>query len=108
MKNNRHLLLLCLILSVCFWGCGRSSKGSVSSETLSKMIGNTVRVQFRRDMLGAASPIPISPMTGEINGASTTLVGTLTKVECDAIVVEVDGRLHWVPQEVVLLIQAKP
>ncbi len=72
------------------------------------MVGDTVRVQFRRDALGAAAPLPISPKTGEINGASTTLVGTLIKAEFNAIVVEADGRLNWIPREVILLVQGKP
>ena len=108
MNNSKYLLPLCLILSAPLSGCYSPSKNRVSSEALSQMVGEIVRVQFRRDALGAAAPLPVSPTTGEINGASTTLVGKLTKVEPSAIVVEADGRLHWIPREVILLVQAKP
>ena len=108
MNNSKYILLLCLILSALLSGCDSPSENRVSSEALSQMVGETVRVQFRRDALGAAAPLPVSPTTGEINGASTTLVGKLTKAEPGAIVVEADGRLNWIPREVILLVQAKP
>ena len=71
-------------------------------------MGKNVRVQFRRDALGAAAALPISPTTGEINGASTTVVGTLIRVEADAIVVDSQGRPKWIPREVILLVEANP
>jgi hypothetical protein len=91
MKKIRHILLPALILSALSSGCDRPSENEISIEALSQMVGETVRVQFRRDALGAAAPLPFSPTTGEINGASTSLVGKLTKAEASAIVVEAEG-----------------
>jgi len=108
MSISKDILLLCFVLSPLLSGCDRPSKNSIRSEALSQMVGETVRVQFRRDALGAAAPLPVSPTTGEINGASTTLVGKLTKAEPSAILVEADGRLNWIPREVILLVQARP
>mgnify|MGYP001447369756 FL=1 len=62
-------------------------------------------MQFRRDALGAAANLPISPTAGSINGVSTTIVGTLAIVESDAIVVDADNRLKWVPREVILFVE---
>ncbi|MDF1862761.1 MAG: hypothetical protein P1U87_21265 [Verrucomicrobiales bacterium] len=108
MKAHRNNFLLCLFFGALLSGCGRTSDNRLSDGKLSQWVGDTVRVQFRRDALGAAAPLPIPPMTGEINGAQTTVIGTLRQVESSAIVVEAEGRLHWIPREVILLVQAKP
>ena len=72
------------------------------------MVGETVRVQFRRDALGSGAPLPVPPTTSEINGASTVLIGKLIHAESHAIVVEADGRQNWIPREVILLVQGRP
>tara|TARA_R110002096_G_scaffold163342_5_gene330881 strand:- start:3876 stop:4121 length:246 start_codon:yes stop_codon:yes gene_type:complete len=73
---------------------------------LSDWIGETVRVQFRRDALGAAATLPIGPNTSTINGAETTLVGKLLEVNSSSIVLEESNRQKWIPREVILYLQA--
>lgn len=75
---------------------------------LRQWVGKNVRVQFRRDALGAAASLPIPPMTGEINGAETTVVGHLIKVEGTGIVIGPEERPKWIPREVILFVEANP
>ena len=84
-----------------------------SRPLLSEWIGQNVRVQFRRDALGAASNIPISPDTGEINGASTSIIGTLVSVTESEIVImrsrlSQQARPHWIPRETILYVKVNP
>ena len=50
-------------------------------------------VQFRRDALGAAASLPISPMTGGINGADTALSGKLIGTTDEWIILESRGEM---------------
>lgn len=72
------------------------------------MDGKNVRVQFRRDALGAAASLPVPPTTGEINGAATCVVGKLTKAEGNGIVIGPEERPKWIPREVILFVEANP
>lgn len=69
-------------------------------------IGKDCVVQFRRDALGAAAALPVSPLTGSINGAETTVSGKLAMVGSEWVVVtrNIGGDL-WIPKTSVLLIQ---
>ena len=57
----------CTILFLSFAGCSSTVQEQPPSTELSKWGGQDVRVQFRRDALGAAHTLPIGPDTGEIN-----------------------------------------
>ena len=73
-------------------------------------------VQFRRDILGTESDLPVGPNTDNINGAETVVSGTLLKVNADSIVVENNVNIainekmsqRWIPREVILLVEMKP
>lgn len=67
--------------------------------------GKSCVVQFRRDALGAAANLPISPTTGSINGAQTSVSGVLRATNDDWIVLDRGGQQIWIPKSVVLLIQ---
>lgn len=108
MKNHQNFFLLCLIFGTLLSGCVGPSGNRISGGELSQWVGSTVNVQFLRDALGAAASLPISPTTGKINGAETTVIGTLIEVESSAIVVEANGRKMWIPREVILLVECKP
>ena len=80
---------------------------------LSEWIGQNIKIQFRRDALGAASNLPISPDTDEINGASTSITGRLMSVSDSEIVImrskrKQEARPHSIPREVILFIQVDP
>jgi hypothetical protein len=71
-------------------------------------IGKNCNVQFRRDALGAAASLPVSPLTSSINGATTSVSGKLKAVSKDWIILERGNEEIWIPKGVVLLIQATP
>jgi hypothetical protein len=67
--------------------------------------GKSCTIQFRRDALGAAAALPVSPLTGSINGAETSISGTFVRFNDEWIVIESRGNEIWVPRAVVLLLQ---
>jgi len=72
---------------------------------LREKIGESCTVQFRRDALGTASTNPVPPLTGSMNGAETTVAGTLTAVKEDWIILKHrDNRELWIPMSNVLLL----
>lgn len=67
--------------------------------------GKRCTIQFRRDALGAGANLPIPPTTGSINGAATSIEGTLRRVTAEWVVIERNGEEISVPKGVILLIQ---
>jgi hypothetical protein len=60
-------------------------------------------VQFRRgDALGGAVAMPVSPVTGNINGVDVAVAGKLTAADNDWIVLD---DKTWIPRSSILLIQ---
>ena len=113
MNLRNRLFAFSIVLSGLLFGCAKPSdtthsQGPTNSQEISKWIGKTVRVQFRRDALGAATTLPISPTTVVEAPLIDPVVGTLTIVESDAIVVDVDNRPKWVPREVILFVELNP
>lgn len=116
MKTSLQVLIctgILLVLSGCVnvenTGQGKNTPG------IKQWVGQNVRVQFRRDALGAAAPVPVDPNTGSLNGASTMIVGKLLKVESDGIYIEsarIPGTEHisqkWIPREVILFVETNP
>ena len=119
--NRLLILLLAVVIVVPFSGCGKCSNTDIQSNELSEWIGKdwigkSVTVQFRRDILGTESDLPVGPNTDNINGAETVVSGTLLKVNADSIVVENNVNIainekmsqRWIPREVILLVEMKP
>lgn len=80
---------------------------------LSEWIGQVIEIQFRRNALGAASDLPISPDTGQINGAATSIVGRLQSVSDSEIVImrsrgNQAAHPYWIPREVILFVRVDP
>jgi hypothetical protein len=67
--------------------------------------GKSCTIQFRRDALGTASSNPVPPMTDNMNGANTSISGTLKSTAGDWVVLDQGGREVWVPKTAVLLIK---
>jgi hypothetical protein len=90
--------------AVLLGGCGEGEG------TLASKIGSTCAVQFRRgDALGAGAGNPVSPTISAMNGAEVCVVGTLTRVTHDWILVtskdnEVVKEYH-IPTEAILLVE---
>ena len=89
------IIISLLALLIVFTGCDRSSQPPT---------GKKVFVQFRRDYLGGAHALPISPVTTSINGATVCIKGKLLTVNEEWVVVENRKQEHWIPKNVVLLI----
>ena len=111
MNNIINKMLLTIAMATLFSGCDNTVDDGMTTSEMSTWIGKNVRVQFRRDALGAGAVLPISPETGEINGAETTVVGILLKVETKSIVISNHLRERspkWIPREVILFVEANP
>ena len=88
-----------IAVTVSFTGCGRAI-GAESSGA-----GKPCTVQFRRDALGAAASLPISPTTGSINGAETAISGRYVGTREDWVIVSRGEHEVWIPRSVILLIE---
>jgi hypothetical protein len=71
----------------------------------SRPIGKNCTVQFKRDLLGTARDLPVSPMTGSINGAETSVSGKLKFVTSEWVVITQNERDIWIQKSTVLLMQ---
>jgi hypothetical protein len=81
-------------------GCDKATAAGFSSPP----VGKACTIQFRRDTLGAAG-LPVSPMTGNINGAETAISGTLKSTSGEWVVLDCGGKEVWVSKTVILLIK---
>lgn len=97
---KRHITtLVCLAtvsITVLLTGCDRGSTPPA---------GRSCTIQFRRDALGAAAANPVPPMTENMNGAATSISGTLKSTAGDWVVLDQGRAEVWVPKAVILLIQ---
>jgi hypothetical protein len=71
--------------------------------------GEQCIVQLRRDALGGAANLPVSPLTDNINGATVALGGWLVAVNHEAIVLDCHASQRyfkrlWIPNSSILLI----
>jgi len=72
-------------------------------------LGKQCTIQFRRDVLGVARDLPVPPTTNSINGAETSVRGTLLRSDEEWLVLQIGSggatRETWIPKQLVLLIQ---
>lgn len=101
----RYLVLSELAFVICaLAGCGSSPP--TADKILTAQVGKLCAVQFRRgDALGSGADLPVSPTTGEINGAAVSTHGVLRKVTSGWIVLESGAKDYFIPRESVLLIE---
>lgn len=95
MKMN-YVFAALVAVTILLSGCGRPGQPPT---------GKNVTVQFRRDALGSAHTLPISPTTDSQNGAKVSLQGKLIKVNEEWVVLEYQKKKHWIPRDAVLLIR---
>lgn len=91
-------------LAFMFAGCMPVGEAA-GSTVIGAKFGKQCTVQFRRDALGAASPCPVPPLTNSLNGAETSVSGTLTRADDDWIVIDrgTNGELLIAKSSVLLL-----
>jgi hypothetical protein len=104
MKTYLMLLAGVALLSVTLLITGCAVANGASAGSLPP-IGKPCTIQFRRDALGTAAALPVNPMASSINGAETSVAGTLKMVSPEWVVLDLSGREVWVSKSVVLLIQ---
>jgi len=110
MAGMRTSVAAAVILLMLVAGCEAPDAKPTSSTTstsapLSQWIDRPVTIQFRRDLLGTSRELPVGPDTSSINGAETSISGTLVEAHEDSVVIQRDERLHWVPRETILHIR---
>ena len=97
-------VLICA-LSLTVLGCMPGS-GAGTTNGAEVRVGEQCTVQFRRDALGAAHPNPVPPLTNSINGAETSVSGTLVSADDSWVVLDRgDSGELWIPTSNVLLLQ---
>jgi hypothetical protein len=89
------------VVTLSLTGCDRAT----TADTSATSSGRPCTVQFRRDALGAAASLPISPMTGGINGADTAISCKYKSTRDDWVIVDRGGKEVWIPKSVILLIE---
>ena len=103
MKSFLTILAGMTALAIMLMSTGCDS--SVLADSSSPPAGKSCTIQFRRDALGAAASLPISPMTGNINGAETTISGALKSTSGEWVILNRAGKDVWIPKSVILLIE---
>jgi hypothetical protein len=97
---------LIAVLLVAAGGCNNARVGTAAPAAgLAVPIGSTCIVQFRRDALGSAAALPVSPLTTEINGATLSVSGKLLRADVDWAVLEREGEQLWIQHDSVLLLR---
>ncbi len=99
--GNAKWIILCILA----FAVGGGFKKTEAPDPAKKLVGKAVTVQFRRDALGGAASIPVSPFTNSINGAETSFTGKVEQVEGSWLVVAFGGKRIWVPREVILAVE---
>ncbi len=103
MRVPSLLIPFVLVLTTTTISCGGASQEGGSVEQ--PPIGASVTVQFRRDALGTAMTLPVSPTTDSQNGAQVSMHGTLERVNAEWVVIVFQGKEHWIPRSSVLLLR---
>ena len=104
--SSKHIFSCVLLATGLLASCSNSAP--VRERFPNPAVGSTCKVQFRRDALGAASTLPVPPMTDNINGADTNVVGTLEAINREWVVLKQnDIKKTWIPREVILLIEVE-
>jgi hypothetical protein len=81
-------------------GCEQRAEAAPSGGRLNQMHSRVCTIQFRRDALGAARDLPVSPMTGGINGATVAISGKLRSLDEAWLAVETEkDGLIFIPKE---------
>ena len=71
-----------------------------------QFVGQTVRVQFRRDALGLVADAPTSPLNEGLPKRPVYLDGTLKQVGHDGAMLDAESRTIWIPWSSILLIES--
>ena len=107
-------ILIILIVGIFCWHVHRPKPSRWRPIDLEP--GTMCTVQFRRDVLGAATTLPVSPTANSINGSTVSIQGELVAVTHEAILLDqVDEHYivndvprmqrFWIPKSSILSIE---
>jgi hypothetical protein len=90
-------------------GCEqRVQAAAPGGSRLAQMHSKMCTVQFRRDALGTAGTVPVSPTTGGINGGQVSVTGKLRSFDDEWLALDTEKQgVLFIPKEVVLLVQVE-
>src|SRR5215218_6051955 len=78
---------------------------AIGPSPLTALIGKTVKVQFRRDLLGQSAAAPIPPTGQGPGGRAVHVIGTVRSVNGGWLVLDHDKANYWIPVASILLIE---
>jgi hypothetical protein len=81
------------------------SGAAIGPSPLAQLVGQTIKVQFRRDLLGQSAGAPIPPTGQGPGGRAVSVTGTLRSVTGGWLAIEHEKTTYWIPQSSVLLIE---
>jgi hypothetical protein len=112
MKGTIKFAIVAISLSVFgLTGCECKTPAAESDSKATHQItpkkGAYCTVQFRRDALGASSPLPVPVTTDGINGARVSLNGKFSQMDDSWVVLTAPGEKGeiWIPRSMILLIR---
>ena len=79
--------------------------GGSGPSPLAPLVGRSVKVQFRRDVLGAAAPAPIPPTGQGPGGRAVSISGTVRSATGGWLVLEREKNTYYVPLASILMIE---
>ncbi len=114
-SRKKHILIFCPLFALACVACWWIHR----PKDVEPKLGQYCLVQFRRDMLGRASDLPVSPTTNSINGVTVAIEGKLLAINRDAILIERQNPAYiinekpkithvWIPRSYILLIEFEP
>ena len=115
-RNFRYFSCAILAIAVGIFssGCAKvegptvhASEQKTETSNLPKQ-GAFCKIQFRRDILGASRELPVSPMTGSINGAEVSVSGRFQRADSEwMILTTTDEQELWIPRSGILLMEVR-
>lgn len=67
--------------------------------------GARCRVHLRRDAAGLAGQAPVSIVGASMLSEKASVVGTIDRIDPDAVILRGDGSTYWIPRGVILAVE---
>ncbi len=115
--SKRSLAMILGVAAAAVIAATQLGAGPVPIDQLSARVGRDCKVQLRRDLLGAASNLPVSVFSDAVQGLAVSIIGELAAVNDSWIVLKTtrrestEARVNirkdeiWIPRDAVLLVQ---
>ena len=118
-KGIAVFLVLFLLAGIACWYIHHPNRPRYINPEMDLKPGTICTVQFRRDALGTAKDLPVSPTTNSINGAIVSMRGELIAINHDVILLDQVNNHYivndvpqmkrfWIPKSSILSIEYEP